>query len=168
MVSTNHFSSGSGIYQMGALTPKVGAPTYCLAKNFPKTAWKWKKLDQEGRSLSLSTPPWICQCTYFAFFVNFWRTSVYFAGPLIPLFWIPGDIFPGFKARVDARACTPCHLHATDSSDSPLVWHLLTSQWLVWQLSHFDPHTCVQALVGLESRTDRATALSILHFTPHP
>ena len=32
----------------------------------------------------------------------------------------------GFKAMVDSLACTLPHLCTTDSSDSPLVWHLLT------------------------------------------
>ena len=33
----------------------------------------------------------------------------------------------GFKARLDFLACTLCCLCATDSSDSPLVQHLMTS-----------------------------------------
>ena len=36
----------------------------------------------------------------------------------------------GFKARVAS-------LQATDSSDSPLVWHLLTAWQPAWWLSHF-------------------------------
>ena len=36
-------SGRSRISQMGSPTPK-----YYLAKNFPKTAWKWKKLDWGG------------------------------------------------------------------------------------------------------------------------
>ena len=48
----------------------------------------------------------------------------------------------GFKARVDPLACMLCCLHATESSDSPLVWHLLTS----WLLSRSHPCTCEQAL----------------------
>ena len=35
------------------------------------------------------------------------------------------------------------------TSVSPLVWHLITSWWPVWQLNHFDPHICAQTLVGL-------------------
>ena len=38
-----------------------------------------------------------------------------FLEPLTPLFWTSGDI---------SCLCT-CHLHAMDSTDSPLVWHLL-------------------------------------------
>ena len=34
----------------GGTNPQSGAPTYCLAKFFPRTAWKWKKLHPEGRA----------------------------------------------------------------------------------------------------------------------
>ena len=63
----------------------------------------------------------------------------------------------GFKARVDSFTSMICYLHTTDSSDSSLVQHLLTSWWPAWSLSCFDPHTCIQALLGLESRIERAT-----------
>ena len=33
--------------------------------------------------------------------------------------------------------------------------------WPAWQLSHSLPHTCKQALVGLKTRTYRATAHSV-------
>ena len=32
-----------------------------------------------------------------------------------------------FKAKVDSLTCVLCYLHIMDSSDSPQVWHLLTS-----------------------------------------
>ena len=37
-----------------------------------------------------------------------------------------------FKAKVDSLTWVFCFLHATDSSDSPLVWHLLTSWQPAW------------------------------------
>ena len=43
----------------------------------------------------------------------------------------------GFKARVDSLACMVWRLHATVSSESPLVRHLLTSWQQAWQLSCF-------------------------------
>ena len=36
----------------GAPTPKVLAKTYFLSNFFPKTVWKWKKLDMGGASLA--------------------------------------------------------------------------------------------------------------------
>ena len=42
----------------------------------------------------------------------------------------------GFKARVDTFACMLCCLCAMESSDSHLVWHLLTSWQPAWQPSH--------------------------------
>ena len=54
----------------------------------------------------------------------------------------------GFKARVDPLACRLHHLYAIDSSDWPLVQHLLT-----WWLSSFSIHslTHIKVLVGFES-----------------
>ena len=46
----------------------------------------------------------------------------------------------GFKVRVDPSLA--CLLTAMDSSDSPVVWQLLTSWWPALQLSLFDPHVC--------------------------
>ena len=46
-------------------TSEFGAKTYCLARFLPKTAWKWKQLDQEGAA-SLA-PPWIGQCFHHLF-----------------------------------------------------------------------------------------------------
>ena len=56
--------------------------------------------------------------------------------------WCPcfGLLVPsalGFKAIVNSLICILCCLCTTDSSDSPMVRHLLTSWWSVWQRSHF-------------------------------
>ena len=59
-----------------------------------------------------------------------------------------------FKAKVILLACVLHHLHAMKSSDLPPVQHLLTS----WQPNHFDPYTCIEVLVGLESRISHAAA----------
>ena len=56
------------------------------------------------------------------------------------------------------QGCVLCHLHVMDSSDSPLVQHLLTFWWSAWQLSHFYPHTGIQALVGLDFVIEHANA----------
>ena len=83
-----------------------------------------------------------------------WATDT----PVLGFWWcLPGPL--GFKASVVPLACVLYHLCAMESSDSPLVQHLLTCWWSAWQLSHSDPHTCEQALVGLESRTFRVTLL---------
>ena len=47
----------------------------------------------------------------------------------------------GFKARVDPVLC---HLCTTESSDLPLMQHLLTSWRPVWQPSRSHPRTCKQ------------------------
>ena len=48
-----------------------------------------------------------------------------FVGPLPPLFKISRDISPRFKSKDGSLTCVFCHLCAMDSSDSPLVGHLL-------------------------------------------
>ena len=58
----------------------------------------------------------------------FWRTLVLFVGPLIPLsFELLVMSALGFKARVASLGCMLHRLLTIDSSDSPLVRHLLTS-----------------------------------------
>ena len=57
----------------------------------------------------------------------------------------------GSKARVDPLTCVFHHLHATESSDSPLVQHLLTYWQPAWQPSCSNQRSCKEALVGLES-----------------
>ena len=57
-------------------------------------------------------------------------------GSLISLFWTDGHL--------PWKGWSPCLPAAINSSDSPPVWHLLTS----WQYSSmttkpFDPHTCI-------------------------
>ena len=83
----------------------------------------------------------------------------------------------GFKARMEFLTCMFCHLCIIDSSDSPLVWHLLTlgshhgsriisTHILVyehcWGASPESnipvPHSYVQALVKLEPRIKHSTS----------
>ena len=70
-----------------------------------------------------------------------WRAQVIFVGPLIPLFWISGDICPHFQSQGGSLTRVLCRLCATDSSDSPLVQHLLTVQQSARQLRLPDPHS---------------------------
>ena len=57
--------------------------------------------------------------------------------PLIPLFLNSGDIYPGLQSQGGSFICMLHCLRVTDSSESPLVRHLLTSWQPVWQLSRF-------------------------------
>ena len=65
---------------------------------------------------------------YQFFFNLFWRTWVFFVGPLIPLFWTPGDV-SGFQNQSDSliHACQMHTCYKFLEMNSPLVWHLLTS-----------------------------------------
>ena len=71
----------------------------------------------------------------------FWRTSVLFVRPLIPLFWTCADVCHGFQSQGGFLACVLPRLHAMDSLDSSIVRHQLTS----WQPSLFDPQTYICA-----------------------
>ena len=87
------------------------------------------------------------------FFFNFWRASVLFVGPLMPLFWTFGDICPGFQSQGGSP-----HLHVlfacTQQNTRIDLWCniLLTP----WQPSHSHPQTYKQALVGLKTGIYRA------------
>ena len=48
-------------------------------------------------------------------------------GPLIPLFWASGDVCPRFQSQGGSLVCVLSCQHAMESSDWPLVQHLLTS-----------------------------------------
>ena len=99
------------------------------------------------------------------FFQNFWRTWVLFVGPLIPLFWTSGDIYPGFQSQVGSLACMlPC-LCTTDSWDSPLVQHLLTSWWPAWQPVVFSTcYICSRGrMLGFDRETSRIISRRAIH-----
>ena len=66
---------------------------------------------------------------WFFFKKKIWRTHVLFVGPLIPLFWTSGDVSPGFQSQGGSLTCVLLRLHTMNSSDSPLLRHLLTSCW---------------------------------------
>ena len=45
--------------------------------------------------------------------------------PLIPLFWTSADICLEFQSQGGSLACMLSHLHAMDSSDSPVVRYVM-------------------------------------------
>ena len=70
-------------------------------------------------------------------FKIFWRTSVLFVGPLIPLLWTSGDICPRFESQGGSLNFVPCHLREMDFLDSLLLQHLPSSWQPPWRPSHF-------------------------------
>ena len=96
------------------------------------------------------------------FLINFLRTWVLFVGPLIPLFWTSGDICPGFQSLGGSLACMLCHLHAMNSWDSPLVWHLLTSWQPAWQPVMFPSRG---RMPGFDRETSCTVSRRALHWT---
>ena len=76
----------------------------------------------------------------------FWRTLDIFMGPLIPLFWTSGNVLPRLQGQIGCQACMLYCLCVRDSSDLPLVQHLLVSWWPALHPSLVDLHTyvCIQ------------------------
>ena len=53
-------------------------------------------------------------------------------------FWTSSDVCPWFQSKVYSLTNMLPHLCAMDSSDSPLVQHVVTSLWSVQWASHFN------------------------------
>ena len=90
----------------------------------------------------------------------FWSTEVLFAGPLIPLFWTSGHVCPGFQSQGGFShlcALLPTHNGFLRFTSGMTPADLLAAS-MVPQLFHPHTFTCVQALVGLESRIKHAIA----------
>ena len=68
----------------------------------------------------------------------FWRTQVLFLGPLMPLFWTSGDVYPGFETQGGSLACVLSRLC------DPEIHFWCNTCWLFrgQRGSLFDPHTC--------------------------
>ena len=100
----------------GAPTPKVGTPTYHLAKNFPKTAWKWKNLDPGSASLAPPLdPPMVFLC--FNYFVH----SVVFPQPNALKFH-PDEKYSKSHPPRGTRYCTRRKLWCLEGSLHPLMF----------------------------------------------
>ena len=72
------------------------------------------------------------------FFLNFWRTSVPFVGPLLTLFWTSGHVCPGFQNQGGSHVCfLTCVILRFTSGATPAdcVWRS------AWEPSFFDLHT---------------------------
>ena len=76
-----------------------------------------------------------------------------FVRPLVPLIWTSGEVCLGSQSQGTSLPCMLHHLHAMDSSNSPLVLHLLTSWQQAWQLSLFDLRTCAHTSIGTQNST---------------
>ena len=65
--------------------------------------------------------------TILSFILIFGGHQSFLWGHWYPLIGLMVTSALSFKARVDSFTCVLCYLYTTNSSDSPLVWHLLTS-----------------------------------------
>ena len=118
---SHHFNRGTGIILVvyNRLKRWVG-----WAKNWAKNLKMVLKFVEWQIKAKNNLAKTVIQSIRWLF--KFWRTSV-----LLWEHWYPcfGLLVLDFKVTVDPLACMLCRLCAMDSSDSPLVQHLLTS----WQ-----------------------------------
>ena len=75
------------------------------------------------------------------------------------------NIWPEFQIQGWSIARFLFHLPAIDSSDAPLVWHLLASWWSTWQLKFFDQCTCKHLYNHWWGSDPQSTCLSTTHLT---
>ena len=73
------------------------------------------------------------------------KQEIFLRGHWYFCFKLPVMSALGFNTRMDSLTCMIRCLCATDSWDSPLVRHQLTSRRSAWRPSHFDPHTLLKA-----------------------
>ena len=81
---------GSGVYASMFNCKKVAMLQcwFLVVEGTHTSVFTWKKFNASV----LPTP---------LFQKKIWKTCDLFVGPLIPIFWTSGVVFPGFKARVD-------------------------------------------------------------------
>ena len=118
----------------GAATPQERLPSLAVIH----TLW-----EEDGQNLTIQIQStFVCHIwNYFIFpFKNFGRHKCFLwavGTPVLDFWWcLPWVSKPG-----GCRTCVFCHLHTVDSSDSPLVRHLLTSWQPAMQPRLFCPHT---------------------------
>ena len=112
--------------------------------------------------------------SFWWYFINvltwtiFWKNFFEDMSPFLWGHWYPCVGLPvmsalGFKARGGSLACMlPC-LCTMDTSDSPLVWHLLTSWQPSWQPSH-SLHVCSRGrMPGFDRATSRTVNRHVIH-----
>ena len=91
---------------------------------FWQNTWKWKKkktsAEEECNELFFVDPSLQC------FSKKLMRRRILSVASLIPLFWTSGEVCPGVQSQAGSFAWMFSCLCTTDSSDTPLVRHLLT------------------------------------------
>ena len=98
----------------------------------------------------------------YQFLFVFFGSHVLSLVSLIP--FASGHVCPGFQSQCGFPCFCALSPVCSWFRRSPLVWHLLISWQPEWWLSRFDPRTCMQELVGLESRVLYAYQLPFRHF----
>ena len=100
-----------------------------------KTPFGGSQVEQLPNRFSTAYFPDLIYCKSQCFFFNFWRTLVLFVGQLILCFGLLVTSALGFTTSMDpSLACFIICVY-NGCFRYPLVLHLLTSWWPIWQLS---------------------------------
>ena len=88
----------------------------------------------------------------FFFFKSFWRTHVLFLGPLVPLFWISGDVSSGFQSQsgfclIRYFCGGECNVHSPRFTSGTTLANLLAAG--VQPVT--SPHACAEVGLGSDS-----------------
>ena len=128
---------------------------YDLWKHTTHTTHRSQSLASEIMSFNHSP-------VFLVFFFFFGEHKSFFMGKLIPLFWNSSDVSSLFQSQSGQPYLCLLEAYLLHIPwDLPLVQHLLITWWPALQPSHSLPHTCEQALVGLETGTYCATTHSV-------
>ena len=106
--------AGGGVCLQEALHPRG----VCLQRGVEQTQHPPSPPNQKSRQY--------VYCWNAFLLKHFWRTSVPFVRPLIPLFWTIGDVCPTFQCQVGSLACT---FHLVVSFSFWLVRHGYEQLW---------------------------------------
>ena len=117
----------------------------------------WERIKTTPVSLPMRFLKMINPCH---FFLKKQRTKFLFVGPLITLFWTAGDVCPGFQSQGGFPclcALLPVRNRFFRFTSCVTLADLFAAR-MVAELFHPCTCTCLQVLVGLESRIKCATA----------
>ena len=107
-------------------------------------------------------------CFLFFLLIFFWRTEVLFLGPLMPLFWTPGYVCPGFQSQGRSFACFfACVILRFTSSAAPtdcIEVSMAAEPFLIYILA--DVSTSIGGGLGLKPTT--ICVVNIVLYTIQP
>ena len=99
----------------------------------------------------------------FFFFLSFWWTHVLFWGPLVPLFWISGDVSSGFQSQsgfclIRYFCRGECNVHSPRFTSGATLADLLAAG----AQPVTSPHACAEVGLGSDSNVQPLCIFGLL------